>query len=271
MKPFLVLGMMVLGWSVCVAAQAAEPATEPAREPVVAEAVAKPALATAHQRPSVWEKLVAAVKDSALGDYFTSLGERLEQAAHLDQENELLRKKVAELQADRAKLEQADSERREQARASAMKHEAVAEGGVEASRTLASLKTADEHLLAKPPKAVFEQSLKAFADGDFETAAKALVFLADNGENDSFQTPQVFFLAGVSLYEVKNYKSALAYFARAQKDAGGDDLSYAPRALGWIALCHKKLGETAAEKKTVHELIQRYPKSKEARRLNGNA
>lgn len=222
----------------------------------------------AHEGPGFWERLA---KNSILARLFQSTHAKLEHAAHLDSENEELKMRISRLEIEVANLRDQNSHHHELARAEHLKHEAKHEGGVETARTIASLKTADPELLSRPPKKVFDEALKRFNSEDYETAAKALVFLADNEENDSFQTAQTFYLTGVSLYKMGNYKTALGYFARAEKAAHDADLSYAPRALGWMALCYKKLGDRKAESATVDKLIHDFPKSKEARRLNGNA
>lgn len=196
---------------------------------------------------------------------------KLEHMQSLDEHNAHLRKRTAELELENARLQDRFAECRENKRAETIKHEAKREGGSETSRTIASLNTADEALLSRPPKLIFDQALKAFNSNDFETSAKALSFLAMHPENDAFKTSETFYLAGVSLFKVSNFKKALWHFEQAHKHAQGDAISYAPRALGWIALCQAKLGDKPAEKATVRELIQKYPKSKEARRLNRHA
>lgn len=196
---------------------------------------------------------------------------KLEHMQSLDEHNAHLRKRAAELEIANARLQDQYAECRENKRAEVAKREAKREGGAEHSRTIASLSTADEALLSQPPKAIFEKALQSFNSHDFETSAKALSFLATHPENDSFKTAETFYLAGVSLFKVANYKKALWHFEQARKHAEGSAISYAPRALGWIALCHAKLGDNAAEKAAVRELIQKYPKSKEARRLNRHA
>ncbi len=208
---------------------------------------------------------------SVVAEVYRTFEEHLHEAANLDQDNEILRKRVATLEAENGHLVDASFECREAARATELKAEAVAEGGLETSRTIASLKTAEPELLKKSPKQIFDSAAEAFAKNDFETAGKAFVYLVDNSEDDAFQDAQTFYLTGVSLYKLGNYKRAVSYLEKAEKHAKVEDLSYGSRALGWIALCQKKLGNTRAEKSTIRELIQKYPRSPEARRLNRNA
>lgn len=211
------------------------------------------------------------IKASAPGAVYRTISEKLRQAANLDQDNESLRQRLALLEVENSRLVEAHLECREQVRSDTIKSVALAEGGVESARTIASLKTADQDLLSKPPKVIFDQAAKAFERGDFETAGKAFVFLVDNSENDAFQDAQTYYFAGVSLYKLGNYKRALSYLTKSEKHATAEELSYGPRALGWMALCQKKLGNRHEENKTIRELIQKYPKSQEARRLNRNA
>ena len=217
---------------------------------------------------SSWQLLF---EQSVVGEVYRTFEEHLREAANLDQDNEKLRKRVAELEAESSHLVEASFECQEIQRAAQLKAEAVNEGGLETARTIASLKTADPELLKKSPKIIFDSAAKAFAKNDFETAAKAFVFLVDNSEDDAFQDAQTFYLTGVSLYKIGNYKRSLAYLEKAGKHAAVEDHSYGPRVLGWVALCQKKLGNTRAEKNAIHELIQKYPRSQEARRLNRNA
>ena len=210
----------------------------------------------------------AAEKPSVLATMWHAFLLKLEHMQSLDEHNEALRKRMAELEIENARLSSRFAECRDENRATTIKHEAKREGGVETARTIASLQTHDQALLTKPPKAIFDEAVKAFNGGDYETAAKALGFLATHPENDSYKNAATFYLAGVSLFKVANYKAAQSHFESALKHATGDEIVYAPRSMGWIALCHAKLGDKTAEKTVVRELIQKYPKSKEARRLN---
>ncbi|MBI3557443.1 MAG: tetratricopeptide repeat protein [Deltaproteobacteria bacterium] len=220
------------------------------------------------QHKSGWRVVL---ERSAFGQAYRAFEEKLRQAAELDQDNEILRKRVAALESENGHLVDASFECREEIRANGLKADSVAEGGVETSRTIASLKTADPDLLKKTPKVIFDAAAEAFAKNDYETAGKAFVYLVDNSEDDAFQDAQTLYLTGVSLYKVGNYKRAVGYLEKAETHAKVEDLSYGPRALGWMALCQKKLGNTRAEKNTIRELIQKYPRSPEARRLNRNA
>lgn len=216
-------------------------------------------------------KVEAPKKQGALEILWRGFLTKLERMKNLDQQNEALRQRTAELEIENARIASRYAECRDEKRVVAIKREAKREGGVETARTIASLQTHDQAMLTKPPKAIFDEAMKAFNAGDYETAAKALGFLAEHPENDSYKNAATFYLAGVSLFKVGNYKAARAYFEHALKYSTGDEIVYAPRSMGWIALCHAKLGDKAAEKTVVRELIQKYPKSKEARRLNRHA
>jgi TolA-binding protein len=195
---------------------------------------------------------------------------KLDRAANLDRDNEELRTRAAELELANARLEAANYDCLESRRAELIKSDARREGGLEASRTIASLKLADETLLTRPPRTIFELASHALARGDFETAAKGFMHLADS-HMDGLQTPQTYFLAGYSLFKLRSYKKALNYLNEAARRAQGDDLAYAPRALAWVVLCHAKLGNKAESQRAAQDLLQRFPKSSEARRLNRNA
>ncbi len=186
--------------------------------------------------------------------------------------------KVATLEAENAQLHFKVSQScEEKSRAHALKAQAVEEGGLEHSRTLASLEeSVEQDIVSKPPKAIYEEAIFAFNSKDFEKAAKTLSLLADNKENKAYQTVRIMYLSGVSFYNVANYKRALQYFNRAvqiatNESVAPDEISYAPRAQSWVALCWQKIGNETERKKAVFELVQKYPKSKEARRLNQNA
>lgn len=204
---------------------------------------------------------------------------KLHELQELDENTSMLKKKVADLAVENAELKKIAASRAEEHRAERIKSEAKAEGGVEHARTISSLEVFEPGLLSKPPKAVFDGALKAFHAGDYETSAKAFVQLADNEENDAFNTAQVNYLAAVSLYYVGNYKSAERFFeksmklAQARAPAGSGEVShlgYVPRGMAWRALCLARVGDQAGARQAVHELIQKYPKSREARRLNRN-
>ncbi len=137
---------------------------------------------------------------------------KLHELQELDANTSMLTQKVADLEVDSAEFKKIATSRAEEHRAGRIKREARAEGGVEYARTISSLEVFEPGLLAKPPKAVFDAALKAFHAGDYETSAKAFVQLADNEANDAFNTAQVNYLAGVSLYYVGNYKSAERFF-----------------------------------------------------------
>lgn len=192
----------------------------------------------------------------------------------LDEENRHLRWQLAKSRIEDAKLARVALYWREKARADAIKSEAVSEGGLPASRTIASLEIVHANLGSRSPAKVFSEASSAFADEDFQTAARDFIFLAKNPHAIAFQTPQTFYLAGVSLYKIGNMKQAESYLREAVQNAAGASVSYAPRALSWIALCKLRLGDQAGSRRVIHELIEKYPRSREAHRLNrrgGNA
>ena len=211
---------------------------------------------------------------AAAGDRYpvwTAFREKLDNVRHLDERNDELKRRVADLEIEVAHLENEYVSCREEKRAEKIKTEAKEEGGIESARTIASLDMPDESVLALPPREIFDKAIEAFNAGDHETAAKSLSFLVENSENDAFQRPRAFFLAGVSLFKVGDFKKAEGYLKKAESLATGAEAAYAPRALAWQSLCRSRLGDKAGERKKIRELIEKYPKSKEARRLNRNA
>lgn len=198
---------------------------------------------------------------------------KMHELAAADQLNEQLKARVAELEIMNQRLAYEALQAKEAKRVERLVLKSKEEGGKATSRTIASLQPADPKLLSKPPKAVFEAATAAFSKGDYETAASAFVSLASNSENAAYQRPQVFFMAAISLFKLENFKVSKVYLERTMQSAvalgeESDDLAYAPRAMAWLALVHEKLGDKQAKKQTIHELIQKYPKSVEARRLN---
>lgn len=124
-------------------------------------------------------------------------------------------------------------------------------------------------ILSAPPKKVYEEANRAFSKNDFHRAARGFVALASNKENTRFATAEVNYFAGVSLYQLKNYKAALKYLQNAQVLAESEKKSaLSPKILMWTALCQKNLGEAQKSKQTVQRLVERYPASAEARRVH---
>jgi len=212
-------------------------------------------------------------KPSVFRAFFDEMIRKVRELAAADQVNQELRARVAELELMNQRLAYETLKNRESARVEENRKKNEAEGGRAASRTIASLEPSDAHILSKPPKEIFSAGVQAFGKGDHETAASAFLALAENKENTAYHRPQVFFLAGVSLFKMKNYKTAKTYFEKAAQSAEAlgeqsDELAYAPRALAWLALAHNELGESDAKKNVLKNLIQNYPKSQEARRVN---
>jgi TolA-binding protein len=189
----------------------------------------------------------------------------------LDEASEVLAQRVANLELQNAGLAQTIAERREAERAAAIRSVARAEGGVEVSRTIASIEAPAAELLAMKPVEIYGAALKSFNAGEYEHATKVFAHLLDDKENGTYQEARTYFLAGIAAYKISNFKTALGWFEQARAKAIGESVSFAPRALAWEALCHSKLGNKKAEAKVMRELIDQYPKSKEARRFNGNA
>jgi TolA-binding protein len=212
-----------------------------------------------------------ATAHSYIHDFFVEFKAKLDQIQNVDQENEVLRKRIAELEIQNAELAEKRLNHHEKEKSEHLKAEAKTEGGLETSRTIASLKAADDNLISKPPKAIYQSGVKYFESEDYESAAKAFALLVENKENDAYQTAPVFYFAAVSLYKLKNYKKSAQYFEWIIHNSKKQEVSFAPRSMSWLALCYAKLGNKKAEKQVVRELLEKFPKSKEARRLNRDA
>ncbi len=203
-----------------------------------------------------------------LKDYFKHTWSKIERLGRVDQENEVFKNRIVEVESANAKLTLQLLACYELDRALQLKKTAKKEGGIETARTISSLEAENEEIMLHPPKEIFHAALKAFSSQDYETSAKAFVKLIENSENAAFQKAPIFYLTGVSLYKVRNYKKAKEQFEQVLQLSKEKELSFAPRALSWIALCFDKLGDFNARKKTVENLIQKYPRSKEAQKLN---
>ena len=153
-------------------------------------------------------------------------------------------------------------------------HEVKAEhhdGGHGQGRKPASVAPQEESftLLSAPPRKVFQEAMKAFDHGEYDRAARGFVALATNQDNQTFATPQVRFLAGVSLYHLKNYGGALKFFDQVLSSSHDTkSIVLSPKALLWKALAQRKLGQASEAKATAQRLLEQYPDSPEARKIN---
>jgi TolA-binding protein len=122
-------------------------------------------------------------------------------------------------------------------------------------------------LLSAPPKKIFETALAAFQREEYDRAARGFVSLADSKENTRYATAEVHFMAGVSLFKVRNYQVAMKQLDDVLSAHGADAQALAPKALMWKALCLKKLGRDSDSKKTAQTILERYPASAEAQKV----
>lgn len=208
-----------------------------------------------------------------------SIDEKLTHLQKLDEENKEIKIKLVKLEIENAKYKNEKIKNEENQKANHIKLAAKQEGGKESSRVIASLEVSDETILALPPKKIYEKAIQAFSTHDYETSAKALIQLADNEDNEAYHNAHVNLLAGVSLYHVGNYKQASKYFERSltlsktrapASAVSESEYELAPQAMAWLSLCRAQVGDTNGARHIVRELIQQYPKSREARRLNRN-
>lgn len=199
--------------------------------------------------------------------------EKIDHIRNADEDNTRLRKQVAKLEIENAKLTALIVEGcKQKKRVGKITKRAIQEGGVRHARVIASLPKT-KHLEDPSPadfEKLYKQGINKFNDSDYENAAPIFLKLV---EEENYQNAQTYYFLGVSLFQLDNYKQAHKYFARAismakKTDSGLNDISYAPRSYAWIALCYNKLGNESASKRAVHDLIHRFPRSKEAQRLN---
>lgn len=102
----------------------------------------------------------------------------------------------------------------------------------------------------------FEAALAVFRRGEFAPAQSAFVdFL--NRYSASGYRPSALFWLGNAQYATKDYKEAQANF-RALVQQGGDHMRV-PEALLAIANCQQEMKDSKAAKKTLEELVAKYP------------
>ena len=122
-------------------------------------------------------------------------------------------------------------------------------------------------LLSAPPKKIFETALAAFQREEYDRAARGFVSLADNKENTRYATPEVHFMAGVSLYKVRNYQVSINHLDQVLAAKGAEAERFAPKALMWKALSLKKLGRDGESRQAAQIIVERYPASAEAQKV----
>ncbi len=239
----------------------------------------KPVETEVAKTPSWFSKLIA-----PLTEIFHTIDEKLTELQKMDEDIQILKSKVVKYEIENTELKSEKQALEEKQKAEHIKAVAKAEGGQESARPISTLEVADETILSLPPKKIYRSAIKAFSVRDYETSAKAFMQLSDTEDNEVYHTAQVAMFAGVSLYHVGNYKQASKYFERSLKLAtkkidqvrapaqAGDesDNELAPQAMAWLSLCRAQVGDTNGARHIVQGLIQQYPKSREARRLNRN-
>jgi TolA-binding protein len=122
-------------------------------------------------------------------------------------------------------------------------------------------------LLSAPPRKIFDTALAAFQREEYDRAARGFVSLANNKENTRYATPEVNFMAGVSLFKVRNYQVAIKHLDHVLTAKGAEAERFAPKALMWKALALKKLGRDSESRQTAQVIVERYPASAEAQKV----
>lgn len=223
-------------------------------------------------------------------NFVTGFWTKVDELAKADQINQTLKNRIAILEEENVKLKSELGENAEHHKAEELKGEALHEGGSVAARTEHSLvpemKEEASHekeedgedlsIMALPPKKIFLEAMKAFGEKAFDRSARGFIALANHKTNKIYNTAQVNYMAGVSLFELHNYARAQSYFKKSYELAAGRNPAsvsgersvYAARSLSWIAVCHQKLGHKKEAKETIQELFNYFPHSAEAKRFH---
>lgn len=114
---------------------------------------------------------------------------------------------------------------------------------------------------AEDPRAVYRRHYEALRAGDHEAAIAGFrAFIAAHPEHDYADNAQ--YWLGEAFYDQKQYRAALAEFARVVDDyPGGNKV---PDALLKMGFCHLQLGDVPEAKKYLLRVVELYPKSNPA-------
>jgi hypothetical protein len=193
---------------------------------------------------------------------------KVDDLRRVDERNEELSKRVAKMEIENAALRSKLSKTKQQKVADRQKRLAKRESGVPFARTIASLKPKEAVLSQKSAADVYALGFRAYDEQDYDLSAQAFLHLLSSPEATDYVTSESHFFAAASLFRLHNYQKALFHFEQSQKLAVGEELEFAPRSAAWIAVCQKRLGRVPAAQSAVKALIEKFPQSKEALRLN---
>jgi TolA-binding protein len=220
-----------------------------------------------HNKENTKENKNDEQKISLVKKIYLDFIKKIDDLRYAQEEIEKLREKIAELEKKHSEEKYHQLKELELKKVEELKSKALFEAGVEVGRTISSLNF--QKLRSKPPKKVFEESYSALLKKDYETAATGFLFLVNNKENLKYHSAQTFYLAGLSLYKLQNYKQALSYFKQSVEiEKKEKNIEYTPKSLTWISLIYEKLGDIKESRRIASIVFQEFPETKEAKVLN---
>ena len=110
-------------------------------------------------------------------------------------------------------------------------------------------------------KRAYDDAIATLRSGDFDRAASALTTFLERHPNSGFKLSARFWL-GNALYAKRDYKGAIAAFRSVATDA--PEHPKAPEALLALANCQAETKDTKGARKTLEDLLKRYPASEAA-------
>ena len=197
--------------------------------------------------------------------HFFSFADRFKGLVGLEEENEALTEKVAQLEKENVVLQSEHTER-ELASVTKTTEESVKEKtGSETAVVLDSIEY-------KVPAHVSGAGLHALALGYFrkqEYAKSVVLFdhLVNLKEDPQFKTAENYLMAGIAWYHLKNYKEAHNQVDQALK-ASSTTHSVHRSALMWDAMITKAEGNPKETQAKLLKFIELYPHSEEAKWIN---
>ena len=123
--------------------------------------------------------------------------------------------------------------------------------------------TVDDRAFSVDPeeKRTYDESLAGFRRGEFDHAASGFSGLLKRFPNTGYRQSALFWL-GNAQYAQRAYKDAITSFRTLVATA--PDSPRAPEALLAIANCQAELKDSKAARRTIDELLAKYPKSEAA-------
>ncbi len=198
--------------------------------------------------------------------FFAFLG-NLDEMKAIDQENEKLNQKVAELEKKIGTKEMSHAE---------MEAEIMTE---EASKRLRQLEGSElaramESIQYRPPANLSGNELYALALGyfrknEYEQAAVIFTQLIHQKDDTTFARPENFLMCGISWYKLKEFRLASEDFSRAKKLTSPDDWIFRTASL-WGAFLYEGEGKTQEAQNALVSMVEKFPHSEEVDWVNRN-